>query len=377
MKDFHIHLKKGITDYEVMKEYIEKCIKLGIDEVVFLDHGNRTSPNHKPVLNNKKIIKEFLRLIKKAKKEYKNIIIHSGIEVDYFFDKDKRDNEIELTKEGFDYIIGSVHGIKYLGLDNNGYYNAMLDLVKTYPLNVLAHLKLYDDYKNYDNIINEILKLRAEACLDSLPAQLSKDYKKFRYSLVNVKGHSPEKADGLQYLIDLGLVYKSYNVREISSPLEANKVETDFKVFLADTGLLIAMLEQGTRAKVLTGDINAYKGAIAENMIAVTLVSHGYSLYYYRASNGSPELDFIYNNNGEPVIVECKSTNSKTTSMNYVLSHQNKYGKHIGIKIANANVGSSDKFNTYPLYAFYLLLQNSGKEIINTADPNLINTLFE
>ena len=158
MKDFHIHLKKGITDYEVMKEYIEKCIKLGIDEVVFLDHGNRTSPNHKPVLNNKKIIKEFLRLIKKAKKEYKNIIIHSGIEVDYFFDKDKRDNEIELTKEGFDYIIGSVHGIKYLGLDNNGYYNTMLDLVKIYPLNVLAHLKLYDDYKNYDNIINEILK---------------------------------------------------------------------------------------------------------------------------------------------------------------------------------------------------------------------------
>ena len=255
-----------------------------------------------------------------------------------------------------------------------------INQVKMVQQRILSSIK--DDFGRYINAngeekINEILKLRAEACLDSLPAQLSKDYKKFRYSLVNVKGHSPEKADGLQYLIDLGLVYKSYNVREISSPLEANKVETDFKVFLADTGLLIAMLEQGTRAKVLTGDINAYKGAIAENMIAVTLVSHGYSLYYYRASNGSPEIDFIYNNNGEPVIVECKSTNSKTTSMNYVLSHQNKYGKHIGIKIANANVGSSDKFNTYPLYAFYLLLQNSGKEIINTADPNLINTLFE
>ena len=108
-----------------------------------------------------------------------------------------------------------------------------INQVKMVQQRILSSIK--DDFGRYINAngeekINEILKLRAEACLDSLPAQLSKDYKKFRYSLVNVKGHSPEKADGLQYLIDLGLVYKSYNVREISSPLEANKVETDFKV---------------------------------------------------------------------------------------------------------------------------------------------------
>ena len=59
---------------------------------------------------------------------------------------------------GFDYIISSVHGIKYLNLDNKAYYKAMLDTVKKYPLNILAHLKLYDDYKDHDKIINQILK---------------------------------------------------------------------------------------------------------------------------------------------------------------------------------------------------------------------------
>ena len=42
---------------------------------------------------------------------------------------------------GFDYVVSSVHGVKYLNLDNAGYYKAMLDTVKKYPLNILAHLK--------------------------------------------------------------------------------------------------------------------------------------------------------------------------------------------------------------------------------------------
>ena len=206
MKDFHIHLKQGVTDYEVMKKYIDRCIKLGIDEVVFLDHGNRTSPNHKPVLNNKKIIKEFLKLIEKAKKEYKSITIHSGIETDYFFDKEKQDNEIELMNSGFDYVISSVHGTKYLNLDNSGYYKAMLDTVKKYPLNILAHLKLYDDYKEHDKIINRILK----------------ECKKKNVMMeINTSDRSIWNIEQLNYMLDL---FKKYDIKYTIGS-DAHKVE--------------------------------------------------------------------------------------------------------------------------------------------------------
>lgn len=52
-------------------------------------------------------------------------------------------------------------------------------------------------YKDKDGVdkINEVLKLRAETCLNSLLAQHSKEYKKFHYNLVDAKVHSPEKAD--------------------------------------------------------------------------------------------------------------------------------------------------------------------------------------
>lgn len=230
-----------------------------------------------------------------------------------------------------------------------------------------------DDFGRYKDTdgkdkINEVLKLRAEACLNSLPAQLSKEYKKFQYSLVDVKGHSPEKADGLQYLEDVGLVVRSYNTLQISFPLQAEKIATEFKVFFIDTGLLVSQLGDEVPAKLLNGDLGAYKGAIAENMVAAAFAKEGRPLYYYHAPSGSPELDFLYEDNGEVVIVECKSTNNRATSMKFVISNQKKYGKHPAIKIADANIGGGEGFSTYPLYYLGFLPQKPKTNIIEMVD---------
>ncbi len=198
--------------------------------------------------------------------------------------------------------------------------------------------------------VNETLKLRAGACLDSLPAQLSKEYKKFQYSLVDIKARSEDKADALQYLADLGLVLKSHNLLEISAPLEGQKVAKEYKAFFADTGLLISQLDTGAALHVLNGELGAYKGAIAENMVAASLQQNGYDLYYYRGTSGSPELDFVTSFTDDPTIIECKATNQPAKSFKYVLSHPDRFGAHPAIKIADTNVGHGDGFKTYPLY---------------------------
>lgn len=181
-----------------------------------------------------------------------------------------------------------------------------------------------------------------------------------KYSLVDARGHSTDKADGLNYLVDVGLVLKSYNLREITAPLQGAKIPDQFKAFFADTGLLVSQLEQGTAARVLSGDLSAYKGAIAENAVAVALSARGSDLYYFRGPSGSPELDFVFNDAGEPTIIECKSTNGRATSMKYVLAHPNKYGKHPAIKLADTNVGTGDGFVTYPLYALGFMPRRDG-----------------
>ena len=227
--------------------------------------------------------------------------------------------------------------------------------------------------KNENDAVNEVLKLRAEACLDSLPTQLSKEYKKFQYSLVNAKGHSPEKADGLQYLEDVGIIIKSYNTREISFPLEGVKIASEFKVFYIDTGLLISQLGDDVPQKILEGDISAYKGAIAENMVASAFATNGRKLYYFHAPSGSPELDFLFEKNGETVIVECKATNNRATSMKHVLANEKKYGKHPAIKYADANIGEGEGFITLPLYAIGFVEPTREKQIVDMVDVSGLN----
>lgn len=241
----------------------------------------------------------------------------------------------------------------------NEFFNAHdLNAVREVQRRILTSIR--DDFGRFRDgngieKVNETLKLRAEACLDSMPAQLSKEYKKFKYSLVNAKGNSPQKADGLQYLEDVGLVLKAFNVREISNPLEGAKVATEFKVFYSDLGLLISQLDEGTAAQVLDGDLSPYKGAIAENMVACALASYGMQPYYYHAPSGSPEIDFVFSYRGTPTLVECKSTNNRMTSMKYVLSHPKKYGVHPAMKFADTNVGGGESFVTYPHYALGFL----------------------
>ncbi len=153
-----------------------------------------------------------------------------------------------------------------------------VNAVRDVQQNILQSIR--DDFGRYKNArgeeaVNEVLKLRAEACLESLPAQLAKEYKKFQYSKVNARGNSPQKADGLQYLVDVGLVMRAYNLREISSPLEGAKIPSEFKAFFVDTGLLASQLEHGTVSSILSGNLSAYKGAMAENMVAAAFANDG------------------------------------------------------------------------------------------------------
>ena len=254
---------------------------------------------------------------------------------------------------------------------NDFFENHDINSVRRTQRRILSSIR--DDFGRYkdssgNDRINEVLKLRAEACLDSIPEQLSKEYKKFQYSLVQAKGHSPEKAEGLQYLEDVGLVIRSYNTREIAYPLEGVRIPTEFKVFFIDTGLLISQLGEDVPAALLSGDISAYKGAIAENMVASAFAVNDEKLYYYHAPSGSPELDFLFEKDGKAVIGECKSSNNKATSMKFVLANPGRFGKHPAVKFADTNVGTGEGFDTYPLYAIAFFKPKDVPQIVPSID---------
>ena len=164
MEDMHMHLKKGVTDISIMQKYVEKCKEMKLNRVLFLDHGNRMSPKHTPVLNEPKVIDKFFENIKIIKKNNSDIEINAGIESDFSYDEEFKEKEIEiLTSYPFDYVIGSVHGMEKANYID--YLKANIDMIKTYPINIIGHLKLRKEYEQYKEKIEEIVKLATEKSL--------------------------------------------------------------------------------------------------------------------------------------------------------------------------------------------------------------------
>ena len=105
-------------------------------------------------------------------------------------------------------------------------------------------------------------------------------------------------------------------------PDDGNRIQSEFKVYMSDIGLLVSMLEDGTQSSILRGELYGYKGAIFENLVADILGKMGRKLYYYH-KNGGIELDFLMRHKGQCVPIECKATTgcSLTIYVDYLSSY--------------------------------------------------------
>ena len=190
-------------------------------------------------------------------------------------------------------------------------------------------------------------KVKARSCFYSIPKQLAKDYKKFQYSIVDKKGSARKFAGSLDWLYEAGIINFCHNLRSLELPLEGNAMNDTFKVYMRDTGLLVAMLEDGSQADIIDGRLGIYKGAIYENIIADIFGKLGKKLFYFEYSN-QIEVDFIIRQNQEAVAVEVKSSeNTKSKSMQNIIKN---YGIKHGIKLSAKNIDIAPDVKTIPLY---------------------------
>ena len=166
------------------------------------------------------------------------------------------------------------------------------------------------------------------------------------YSVVEKNSKSKKYIGSINWLVDAGIATMCKNISALELPLIAYADDNYFKLYMADTGLLVAMLDEGTNIQIIEGNIGIYKGAIFENTIAQILYSNENKLYFYTRNN-SLELNFVLSKNGQLIPLEVKANNNKAKSLSTILSeHPDMYG----IKFVNGNVGVNNNLITLPLY---------------------------
>ena len=174
-------------------------------------------------------------------------------------------------------------------------------------------------------------KSRIRECFESIPKQLARDNKKFQFSLIKKTARSNQYVGSLQWLEDTGLIRRCYNLTLPELPLEGNACHDKFKVYMADTGLFVGMLEDGTERDILQGDLFGYKGAIFENLVADFFIKMKRPLYYFRKDSGL-EIDFIMCYKGEAVLLEVKAKSGNTKSTRTILKHPGEVSRAFGHK---------------------------------------------
>lgn len=230
---------------------------------------------------------------------------------------------------------------------------AELDGMNPYEIDAIKQ-KIIDIYKKEIALNKTLIDIpRGIEVLNSIPEQLRKDNKKFQYGLIGPGKRAKEYESAINYLVNNQLLYRSYKIQNVKSPLSSCREMDSFKLYLPDDGLLFTMLHLNLKQFVTDEKI---KETLYENHIAKTLVEAGYSLYYYQ-SEGKAEVNFVIQNRmGKIIPIEIATRSmSKAKSLSVFIK---KFVVEQAYRITENNFSSKKEVRYIPIYALFCLNDN-------------------
>lgn len=185
---------------------------------------------------------------------------------------------------------------------------------------------------------------------NSLPAQLSKENKKFFFGQIKKGARSKDYEIALQWLADAGLIYKVNKVTKPAMPLKSYADMTAFKVYMNDVGLLGAMSELDPESIITGNDIfTEFKGALTEQYVLQQMICETeYTPYYYSSEKSAYEVDFLIQSGKNVIPVEVKAeVNLKAKSLKY---YYDKFDPAYALRISMLPYKEQDWLVNVPLW---------------------------
>ena len=193
-------------------------------------------------------------------------------------------------------------------------------------------------------------------CYKKIPVFLGNENKKFQISKISDGARNREYVGVIDWLSSAGIVNVSYALEQPRLPLKGNYNPDNYRLYFADTGLLIGSLEEEVQQDLRNNEnMNTYKGALYENIVGDMLVKAGYDLYFYKDDNKKQEMDFFVRDTNSLIPVEVKASDNRSVSLNNLINSDNYKDIKYGIKLCNKNIGFNGKFYTFPYFLTFLL----------------------
>lgn len=252
-----------------------------------------------------------------------------------------------MDYEEFRWALGDEESVKIL----KQFYDAKKPLGQITNRKMLRDFRLYmliggmpqvvegfiqsNDFSKVDAIKRDILTLYEEdfrkidptgklsLIFDSIPAQLMKNASRYQVSSVLPTNRADDILQHIAELKDSGTVLVAYHANDPGPGMAQNKDLGKFKLFATDTGLFVTLAfkdknftENEIYEKLLSDKLQANLGYVYENIIAQTLSTNGFELYYHTFLNEKTghnyEIDFLIAEENKIKPIEVKSSGYKT-----------------------------------------------------------------
>lgn len=208
--------------------------------------------------------------------------------------------------------------------------------------NILAMYRL--DFSQYANPMET---MRIAAVWDAIPSQLAKPNSRFFLSQIHANARSREFAPALQWLCEAGLVLKTCRVSTAKIPLRAYLEPEIFKLYAKDVGLLRVMANLSSDSLLNPSVMSEFKGALAENLVAISLCRTYDIEPCYWASGEKAEVDFLIESAGQIFPLEVKA--GKSVAGKSLSVYARKFDPSLTIRLSGLNLKKDDRLLNVPL----------------------------
>lgn len=190
---------------------------------------------------------------------------------------------------------------------------------------------------------------RIQMVWNSIPAQLTKENRKFIYGIIREGARAKDYELAIQWLSDYGLIHKATRISKPYMPIIAYMEQSIFKLYMCDVGLLGAKSDLSAKT-IIDGNkiFTEFKGALTEQFVSQELCAYGYDLYYYSTVHSDGEIDFVIQKDENIIPIEVKAEeNLRAKSLKAYCS---KYNPVEAIRTSMSNYRVDEWMKNIPLY---------------------------
>lgn len=196
---------------------------------------------------------------------------------------------------------------------------------------------------------NTVAKIRL--LWKSIPAQLSKENKKFIYGAAKEGARARDFEAALSWLINSGLIYRVNKITKPDLPITAYEDFNSFKLFVLDVGLLGAMTNLQAET-IIDGNriFEEFKGAIAEQYVLQQFKTiKDLPVFYWSNETSRAEIDFVIQIKSDVVPVEVKA--ERNLQAKSLKVYMEKFKPNYAIRTSMADYKKTDNLIDLPLYS--------------------------